>query len=63
MDIKEAKQEMEKGWRKEIDDLMESSATAIEQIIANAPTPEIRHELATEHLKWLKKLKKKLDII
>ena len=51
MDIKEAKQRME------------SSAEAIKQIIANAPTPEIRHELATEHLKWLKKLKKKLDII
>ena len=42
---------------------MESSAKAIEQIIANAPTPEIRHKLATEHLKWLKKLKKKLDTI
>jgi len=27
----------------------------VKQLIASAPTPEIRHELATDFLKWIKK--------
>ena len=37
---------------------MERLAKDINQIISSAPTPEMRHELATEYLEWLKKMQK-----
>jgi len=46
MNIEEAKQEMDR------------IAKDIKQIIANAPTPEMRHELATDFIKWLKNQQK-----
>ena len=43
---------------KELKQTMERCREDINQIISNAPTPEIRHELATKQLEWIKKLKK-----
>ena len=45
----------------ELKQMMDSSAEAIIQLINSAPTPEIRHKLATEHLKWVKERREFFD--
>ena len=45
----------------ELKQMMDSSAEAIRQLIDSAPTPEMRHELATKYLKWIKKQRKFFD--
>jgi len=45
----------------ELKQMMDSSAEAIIQLINSAPTPEIRHMLLTDHLKWVKEQRKFFD--
>ena len=45
----------------ELKQMMDRSAEAIKHIIDSAPTPEIRHKLATEHLKWVKERREFFD--
>ena len=42
----------------ELKQIMNRRAKDILRIIASAPTPEMRHELATMGLEWIKKMTK-----
>ena len=45
----------------ELKQMMDRCAKDILRIISSAPTPEMRHELATKYLKWVKEQRKFFD--
>ena len=49
------KKRIEDMTLEELKQMMERCRKDINQIISNAPTPEMRHELATGQLEWIKK--------
>ena len=55
------KKRIEDMTLEELKQNMDRLGKDILRIIASAPTPEMRHELATDHLKWVKEQRKFFD--
>ena len=56
------KKRIEDMTLKELKQRMDRLGKDILRIISSAPTPEMRHELASEYLEWLKNKKKEWEI-